>query len=289
MEEIEKSGNLLNYRNTYSIDFINTTLERENLSGLRIFYFWDDQKISDFSFLKKIKRLNSLSLFVKDEVDFSFLYELKELKELTIQTLFSPIDFSKLPQLKSLALQWNKTNILNISALEGLKHLSFSDYTENDLEIIPILPSLKSLAIATAKCTTLNGIEKLANLEVLSIGAFRQLTDISAISSLHRLRYIEFDICPKMRNFSPLGSLQNMEVLELLDCKNLESIQFVMNMKKLQQLSLLGTTVVNDYDLMPAKDIERVYGGVGKKYNIQLKEKEVDGKRRSFSSYVSKL
>ena len=285
---IQTHENLLVYNPKYTVQEINNILKENNLDGLRFFCFFEEDRVTDFSFLKEITHLNTLSLFLMDEVTFDFLYDLASLKSLHIQTLFFPIDFARLPQLNTLSLQWNKSNVINLHALRNLSHLSISEFTEGDLEVISTLTSLRSLAMATAKCKTLKGIEKLVNLEALSIGAFRQLADISAISGQDKLRYLEFDICPKMRDFSPLGKLQNLEILELLDCKNLESIQFVKDMKKLEQLSILGTTVVNDFDLTPAANIARVYGGFGKKYNISLKDKELPNARRSFKGFVMK-
>ena len=285
---IQTHENLLVYNPKYTLQEINNILKENNLDGLRFFCFFEEDRVTNFSFLKEITHLNTLSLFLMDEVDFDFLYDLPSLKNLHIQTLFSPIDFARLPQLTALGLQWNNSNLVNLHALRNLNHLSISEFTEGDLKVIPSLTSLKSLAMATAKCKTLNGIEKLVNLEAVSLGAFRGLKDITAISRLEKLRYLEFDICPKMQDFSPLGRLQNLEILELLDCKNLESIQFVKDMKKLEQLSLLGTTVVNDYDLSPATDVARVYGGFGKKYNISLKDKELPNARRSFKGFVMK-
>lgn len=245
---------------------------------------FDNEFLNDFK--NNFLDLTSITILNYGTGNYDFLYDLKKLEKINFVSLLDEIDFGKMPQLTELGLSWVKSKIKGLDYLKKLRHMGVSEFKEDDFSEISSLSSLKSLSIATAKCKTLNGIEKLVNLEALSIGAFRGLTDISAISKLNKLRYLEFDICPKMQNFSPLGKLQDLEILELLDCKNLESIQFVKDMKKLEQLSLLGTTVVNDYDLSPATDVARVYGGFGKKYNLDLREKAIPNGRRSFKGYI---
>ncbi len=56
-------------------------------------------------------------------------------------------------------------------------------------------------------------------------------------------------------------------------------------MPKLKNLMLIGSTVINDYDLLPAKDLEIVYA-YNKKYNIDLKEKALPGGSKGFYQYL---
>ena len=144
---------------------------------------------------------------------------------------------------------------------------------------------MKSLSFRTAKIKSLKGIETLTNLKSISFGGVRSLIDISDISALKNLKFLEFDICWKLEDFSPIEQLQELEVLMLLDCKNLSSIKFVEKMPKLEQLAFLGTTIVNDYDITPAKNIQQVFG-FNTKYNINYEEKAKEPARKSFSTFL---
>ncbi|HEX8576127.1 MAG TPA: hypothetical protein VF677_07525 [Flavobacterium sp.] len=96
---------------------------------------------------------------------------------------------------------------------------------------------------------------------------------------------MEFDICWKLEDFSPVGELKELEVLRLMDCKNLASIKFVENMPKLEQLTFLGTTIVNDYDITPAKNVKQVFGS-NPKYNVNYEEKSKLPAVKSFGTFL---
>lgn len=220
--------------------------------------------------------ITGLSVFNWIEADNDFLYSLKHLKEVSFATVFTEVDLSRLPQLTNLSLPWwHKKNIHGLSSLKNLKHLSLVEYDEEDFEPISSVTGITSLSILRAKCRTLKDIEKLSALKAVSFRAFRRLADITGIETLSDLEYVEFDGCPKMADFNLLGKLTKVETLRLVDCKHLSSISFVKDIPRLLELVLLGSTVVNDNDLTPAQDIESVYGGTRKSYNINLAHKEV--------------
>ncbi|WP_396157629.1 hypothetical protein [Flavobacterium sp.] len=253
----------------------------ENKYTLRLFGEYDN------TFLKKFIQIfnNVRNLDIGHQYgdgDNSFIYDLPNLEGLVI-SLYKDSDFvldcSKLPKsLYSLNIEiWTKKKIKNIETLNDtkLEHLYLSDFDENDLNEICSLTKLKSLSITRAKIKSLKGIEALTNLEFLSLGAVRSLVDISDIISLKKLKRIDFDICWKLQDFSPIGELPNIEILELNDCKNLASIKFVANLPKLKRLIALGTTVINDYDTTPAKNIPVFWGSQRSEYNVHYPEKEI--------------
>ncbi|MBS7230200.1 hypothetical protein KHA90_04110 [Flavobacterium psychroterrae] len=241
----------------------------------------------DNSFLKKfVERFSDvLDLDIGNQYgdgDNSFIYDLPNLRGLVI-SLYKDSDFildcSKLPKsLFSLNLSvWSKKHIVNIQSLNNtnLERLYVSDFDEKDLTKLSCLPNLKSLSITRSKIKSLKGIETLTNLEYLSLGAVRSLTDISDFTTLHKLKRLDIDICWKLEDFSPIGNLKNIEHLQLQDCKSLKSIKFVEQMPKLKRLIALGTTVIQDHDTTPAKDIPIFWGSQRPEYNVHYPEKEI--------------
>lgn len=253
----------------------------ENKYIVRLSGEYEDSFINKFTSV--YHNLHYLDISNKyDENDNSFIYEFHELKGLVI-SLFRDSDFildcSRLPKsIHTLNLSiWAKKKIKNIEALNdtNLEHLHLSDFDEADLSKISKLKKLKSLSICRAKIKSLKGIESLINLEFLALGAVRSLTDISDIISLKKLRRINFDICPKLQDFSPISKLPEIEILELQDCKNLASIKFVSDLPKLKRLITLGTTVINDFDTTPAKNVPIFWGSHREEYNVHYPEKEI--------------
>lgn len=233
------------------------------------------------SVFKKSKHLDIANKTGGDR-DNSFIYEFPELEGLVI-SLYRDTDFildcAKLPKsLYSLNLSvWSKKHIINIDALNDtdLKVLYISEFDEKDLSKLSGLTKLEGLMITRSKIKSLKGIETLTNLDHLSFGGVRSLTDIEDIKALRKLERLEFDICWKLKDFSPIGELKALKELQLLDCKNLESIQFVKDLPNLKRLSTLGTTIINDYDTTPAEHVPVFFGSQHTKYNKQYPEKEI--------------
>lgn len=235
-------------------------------------------------FVNVFKDLKNLDIGNKTggDRDNSFIYKFPKLEGLII-SLFRDTDFildcSKLPKsLYSLNLSvWSRKHIINIEALNNtdLEVLYVADFDEKDLTKLSGLTKLKGLSITRSKIKSLKGIETLTNLERISFGGVRSLTDISDITALQKLERLEFDICWKLKDFSSIEELKALKELELLDCKNLESIKFVKNMPNLKRLSTLGTTIINDFDTTPAEHIPVFWGSLNNKYNKQYPEKEL--------------
>lgn len=237
------------------------------------------------NFLNHFKDVESLSISAYGEgVSYNFLYEMPNLKNLNLHCMY-PIDFENLKHLQRLSIWWNKKMVSNFDSLKNLEHLTITEFDEKDLTKLSGLTNLKSLNFATAKIKSLKGLENLTNLKSISFGGVRSLTDISNISTLINLKYLEFNVCWKLEDFSPIGELKELEALMLIDCKSISSIKFVENLPKLKQLAFLGTTIINDLDVRPAKNIEQVFG-FNNKYNENYEEKAKDPARISFSTFL---
>ncbi|MCG8388562.1 MAG: hypothetical protein MJA30_23630 [Cytophagales bacterium] len=282
-------GTMLVYEPGQSAEEIKAIIEGNDFCGLRIDLIFEGEIPKDRSIFRELNFLKALSWNVVSEISFDFLYTYDQLQFLAVQTMFSPIDFDQLRQIEHLSITWNKKMIKNLSSLENLKTLGIVDYDELDLLPISELINIKRLRISTGKCKSLKGIENLKALEVLSLGAFRSLNELKGVQNLQNLKFLEMDMCPKVTDYSPLSGLENLKVLELLDCKGLSSISFVSDLTKLEQLTLLGSTKVGDNNLKPAKNVKRVYYNHKKDYNLDLRDKEIQGERVSYFNYSSSL
>uniref|UniRef100_A0AB33KZ32 Leucine-rich repeat domain-containing protein n=1 Tax=Tenacibaculum sp. Pbs-1 TaxID=3238748 RepID=A0AB33KZ32_9FLAO len=272
---IKEGGNFKRAREYFDNNDCHINLSREIKDSN---YFED--------FLHYFSDIDNLGMSAYGEgVSYNFLYSMPSLKYLHLHTMY-PVDFEKLKELETLSLWWNKKMITNFDKLQNLEHLSITEFDEKDLTKLSALTNLKSLSFKTAKIKSLKGIETLTNLKCVSFGGVRSLTDISDITTLQKLKYLEFDICWKLQDFSSIGELKELEVLKLLDCKNLASIKFVKNMPKLEQLYTLGTTIINDFNTVPAENVPVFFGSQNKKYNKQYPEKEIQEGQKSWGSYL---
>lgn len=66
----------------------------------------------------------------------------------------------------------------------------------------------------------------------------------------------------------------------------MKSIDFVRKLSNLEQLTLYGTTIVNDYNLEPAMNAKRIYIQNNlKKYNINLEHKSIKGEKKNLHHF----
>lgn len=276
---IEPDSNL----DTIDPDFL------QNKYVVRLFGEFEESFIQRF--VQIFNHITHLDVGHQFGVENNFIYDFPNLEGLAV-SLYSDSDFildcARLPKtLKQLDLStYCKKKISNMEALAfSLEQLSISGFKEKDLSSLAPLKSLTTLSFKTASIKSLNGIEELIYLKRLSLGGVRSLVDLTAISSLQKLKFLEIDIAWKLQDCSPIGQLGELEVLQLMDCKNLASIQFVRQMSKLRQLYTLGTTVINDYDTTPAEHVPIFFGSFDKRYNKMYPEKEIREGQRGWSSY----
>lgn len=228
---------------------------------------------------KVFKNTKHISYTTHNDGEQSFLYKLKKLKELNVhffKDVKVEVDFSKIPQLTFLSMNWYPKYIKNLNFQTEVETLSISDYKTKDLKPLQHFTKLKHLRIHSGSLKSLDGIENFKKLEKLEFIYLRSLDDISQISALSNIKKIKFDSLYKLSDFSSLGKIEKLEDLEIIDCKKLASIKFVKKLSKLNRLVTLGTTIINDFDTTPAKDVPIFFGSrASSKYNVEYPEKEI--------------
>jgi hypothetical protein len=262
------------YKKEYTPEIVSKIIEEKKLNGLRVFSVLKNDRLESISFLKDYTFLEQLDITGVTDFEFSFLQELTNLKRLSISIEGkNEIDLSELRNLEYLSIQW-RSKIKGLENCVNLNHLCLIDFKENDLTKIASLSKLKELRIKTSSIQTLNGLNNLKELELVSIGNCKKLASISSIDSLLHLKYLEFNICPKIKIFSSLNNLPNLETLILSDCNKIDSIEFIKKFPLLSSLGLLGNTDIIDSNLLPAKNLKSVTYKHRSHYNIKISNKE---------------
>lgn len=275
--QISPYGNLLVYKEGYTLEFVRSTIQKRKLNGLRIFAVLSDQKLSSLNFLAKYTFLESLSITSSDDHDLSFLTELRQLKELSIASEGKNIiDLSNQLNLEDLSIQWRKGKVYGLEKCQNLKTLYLIDFKENDFSAISQLTGLEKLVVKTASIKSVTGIQNFSSLESLSLGNCRMLKSIADIPSLQKLKLLEIDLCAHIEDYTFIGSLINLVTLRLTDCKGISSIKFIESLPALNRLALLGNTDVLDGDMTPAKNVNEVFYKHRKHYNVKIETKKQD-------------
>ncbi len=306
-------GKLLVFDDNINAEEIWHNIHDNDLNGLRVEIDpITNMPKSALEVFKKTTFLKSLSWYVvyyDFDVDFSFLYNYTKLEQLHIQTLSNEIDFKLIPsKIVELDIPFDLKKIKNIQSLKYLQKIGLTEFSEKDFSSLSNLSNLENIGISCSKTKSLKGIgdllklksiglhgvgcenldelDSLTECQTLTISSFKKLKDISNISALSNLKYLDISGCSNLEDFSSIGQLKKLEVLRLTNCKNLKSIKFIEKLPNLHQLSVLGSTVINDFDTTPARNLKVFYGSLDERYNKQYPEKEIQAEVRGIGKYL---
>lgn len=267
---ITQIDNLLIYQKGYTPSFIKDTIDEHGLDGLQIFTDAVKEKPQDLDFLKECTFLDHLSIATGVDYDFGFLKRLPQLRKLSLNAWGKKeIDLSRQTNLECLNIQWRK-NIIGLEKCINLKRIGLIDWKEKNLRHVGDLRNLQELIVKTASINTLDHIHDLHKLEHILLGNCRYLTYVKGINGLPNLKHIEFWSCTKISDYESLTNLPSLEQLGMTDCKKIASIKFIKNFPRLKRLVMTGNTDVEDGDLLPAKNIEKVICAHRRHYNIRV-------------------
>lgn len=234
-------------------------------------------------FLTRCPSLKYLNIYPSDSADESFdyspLYAMPEIRYLRCRTMlglheksFTTIDYSKINGLKKIYLSGKgHINFEKISSLESLNIYENDNF--KSLKEISSSDELHDLNLLQCGIESVEGIADFKNIERVSLGYNKALSDISDLSAAaNTLRVLMIQNCPKITDFSVLNKLENLEHLHLTGNNEIESLSFIKNMKKLK--TFLFSVNVLDGDLTPCLDIRYASCLKGRNH-YNLKEKDL--------------
>jgi internalin A len=241
---------------TEDIIYVNTSYSvnsKDEVTGLYLY----GCSISDYSFIKKLKKLKSLDISYKQDADLSiitelpelstldisgskaqnlnFLKELKTLKKLSafnnLEATFDLNIFLSMPDLEVLHLGSN--NLKSADILFRHKKLSFLNISNNQIEQINIHEenyALKDLDISSNKLKNIQPVEKIKSLErfKFNYNNVQQLAPVKNMPSLTMLSASNNNI-EDLENLSALPVLNTL-VLSGINLKNADRLPEMPNL-----------------------------------------------------------
>ena len=227
---------------------------------------------NDFSLIKQCPTVLHFTLYLDANIDtpihYASLSLLPGIKQFSLGSRFgitelhtcgnSPLVFQKLKTLKRLNMYGDDDKSEN-------KKTSISTIENLDL------PELIKLSIIQCGITSLNGIQNCPKLQWLDLSYMKNLSDISALTSLSStLRMLAIENCPKITDFSAISALEELEYLELKGKNELLNLVFIKDLPKLKFLIL--TMNVLDGDVACLKNIQYVDAVCKRHYNLKSKD-----------------
>ncbi|MCF2910369.1 hypothetical protein L1285_18815 [Pseudoalteromonas sp. DL2-H2.2] len=253
-------------------DEIAEVIDRENVVSLMLSQ-WLGWKYEQLDFLSKLTQLKALYIFDSTIKDISKVSDLVNLEVLYLECPRLKIGFnaSRLCNLKDVRIDW-KPCLKNIAESSSIKVLLLSGFKEESLtDFLPLNISRLDL-IRPSKLKTLDGLEKLSQLNSISLYQCRKLESIDAIASLS-LSSIEIEGCKQVKGLSKLLTLSGLESLVIENCANIESISGISTLSKLQKLRIASTTIMDgDLSELVGMRISSLFFDRKKSYSHSLEE-----------------
>ena len=231
-------------------DAATAAMESGGIDGLGLNYVHGFRN-PDLSFLGDwpIKQLNIIARGMKDLTGLDRVSS--KLESLWIDSHPSAtIDLSRFPSLTSVRVDWAqiRATVKHGTHIEELHPLH---YREQDLGPLSDNKNLRLLVFKNyPRMTSLNGIEKLPNLE--HFAAFlAPLSDIDALRSIEGpLTELELK-SSRLYDLDPISHCTGLEFLNVSECREIESLKPLSSLTNLTKLHAYGSTRVTDGDLAP--------------------------------------
>ncbi|MCJ8270786.1 MAG: hypothetical protein MJK04_15450 [Psychrosphaera sp.] len=207
--------------------------------------------LANLDFLHQLKGLKAIS--IQDGYpDISALFEHHGLESLVFEALKQPLDLNLFPNISYLRGTWS-AKLKNLNQAKHLAHLGLWQYKpkSTDASELANLPMLEFLELNMSNMTSLNGIDKCNNLQILKLAYIRKLSDISALANASApIKDVHFQNCKRITDYRFLGQLQSLKVLDIEKCADIANLDFIGQSSQLEKLFFHGTTLLSG-DLSP--------------------------------------
>jgi len=237
------------------VDFIKVN----NIKGLELKGDRFETTLFGLSILNELTELKYLRIsgkYIKSE--YKVIETLDKLEELSIADYEAyELDFSRLKYLKSYfsPIRHNDHPIFDCQTIEYIG----TNTTLDNFKPFTKLTGLKKIYMFAKKISTLNGIEKLLNLQSLEIDYGYNLDNISALEDLNQLKELSLYACKKIVNVDKIAKITNLRYFSFDECGIIESLTPLIQCKFLKYVSF-GNTTIKDGDLECLTKIKTLQG-----------------------------
>jgi len=155
------------------------------------------------------------------EVDFT---RLTKLKSLSINENSKGGNWHLCEWLNHLMISVNMPNLKKLKALKYLRSLS-STRALKSFEGIADLPALRELRVGGCHLPTVEGLGRLPNLRLLLLNLMPKLESLKGIEGLPILEELDVTQCGGLREVSAISTLKKLKKLELAFCPHIKSLE----------------------------------------------------------------
>ena len=188
------------------------------LEAIRICGVLGEENLNSIADFKEIEKLASylktlqFDCVVNNKIlNFESVYTLNKIENILINTKQKfLIDVAMFKNLKHLGAEYWK-GLINIDKIETIESMVIRKYPKENINELLKLKKLKILHIYSSKIKSLEGIEKISNLEEITLAYNRNLENIDDIKKLKLLKKLCIDKCNNIKEYEFIHKLENMK------------------------------------------------------------------------------
>lgn len=229
-------------------------------------------RLKDIDFLKEVPFVKKIQMGACKKIDdYTGLDHLTNLIHLAFSAEKNiKVDLSNHTGLQELYFKFTP-DITGFENLKNIETLSVDSGNEDffKIELFSNFKNLKRLFIMLSKLKDLKFLKENTSIEYLEFNYMKSAFDLQGIqyqkNSLKKLKLIS---SKKINNINLISELKNLEWLILSNSVTLESTDVVEGLKKLEALTLYGSSYFIDGDLRALKSLKEKI----KYYNVEKKK-----------------
>lgn len=209
----------------------------------------DDNQIEDYSLLLNLTQLKYLELSSNKIKDVELLQNFTHLQHLDLgrNQILNAGFLQSLTQLRYLRLGSNTIHDINfLQNLTQLQHLDLGSNPIQDYSPLQNLTQLTYLNLSSNGIQDISFLQNLTQLQTLNLSS-NQILDISFLQNLTQLRYLNISL----NGIQDISFLQNLTQLQTLhlSTNQIQNYSFLQNLTQLHAL-YLGANPIQDYSFL---------------------------------------
>ncbi len=229
------------------------------------------QSAANVDAIEALRDLRSLSVGIFDLTSFQFLEALPStLESLSLGATKSKRPdvgvVARFPSLRELYIEGQHKNLDAISELTNLEDLTLRSISTKDLSYVSPLSRLWSFDLKLGGITDLSALSNLKSLKYLEAWQVRGLSDLEVIASLPSLQNLFLQSLPKVRQLPPMDQCANLRRVVLENMKGLRNLSPLEDAPALEEFVLIAGNNLQPEELAPVlanRTLARVRAGFG--------------------------
>lgn len=209
-------------------------------------------------FLKFLPNLKSIIILDQPLKSIEPVHYLTELQSINISAYCkTPVNFTSFPNLINCSFEWIKGS-KSLFECKNLRTLGINNFDEKDSSLFSQLVNLEKLTVLNSKTENLEGVFYLKNLTYLSIANLKRLTSLQGIEKLYNIEDLEIQTCKGIKNISEVFKLKTLKRFFVVDSGDIDSIKGIEELTELTTFLFYESTNIVDGDLSPLFKLKRL-------------------------------